>query len=389
MKIGIVGAGIMGRTLAFYLVNNGWDVTLFDQHQKDDERAILLKKQGIFNGFTRMNSGENFSCSRVAGGLLTPISELDKSEEIIFQLGEAAVNVHWPAIISQLPDPIYFQRTGSLVVAHPHDQAELACFMARISRRFKGDSSSQSHNESAGGMTALKLTQTDITQLEPELTKFQQGYYFPQEGHVDSQSLFYSLGNYLRERKVNWFDSVFVKKVEPFKITLDDAVKKFDRVVDCRGLGAKSLFTDLRGVRGEIIWLYAPDVNISRPIRFLHPRYALYIVPRPGNIYLVGASEIESEDFGYMTVKTALELLTATYYIHPSFAEAQIIQLFTHCRPTLSDHLPRVKAAEGLIAINGLYRHGYLIAPTIANDVLEWFNNGIASVRYPKIWEIQ
>ena len=117
----------------------------------------------------------------------------------------------------------------------------------------------------------------------------------------------------------------------------------FDMVLDCRGLGAKSAFQDLRSVRGELIWLHAPDVNMTRPIRFLHPRYNLYIAPRPKHIYLIGASEIESDDMSHITVRTTLELLTAAYSVHPGFAEAQIIKTVTQCRPTLSHHLPKIK----------------------------------------------
>jgi glycine oxidase len=162
---------------------------------------------------------------------------------------------------------------------------------------------------------------------------------------------------------------------------------QFDVVFDCRGSGGKSHFADLRGVRGEILWMHAPEVHIQRPIRFLHPRYSLYIVPRSNQVYLIGASEIDAEDYSPISVKTTLELLTAVYYVHPGFAEARILQADTHCRPTLSDHLPQIRYTEGLIAINGLYRHGYLIAPTLVEDVLLYFNDGLNAVNYRNLWK--
>lgn len=368
MKAGIVGAGIMGRLLAFNLVNAGWNVSLFDQNSADDKGS------------------HNYSCSMVAAGLLTPTSELDKSEKLIFDLGQAALDTHLPPIVSQLSavtDPIYFQRNGTLTLAHPNDHAEVTHFIGRISRCLQNWHSRSSANDNL----YQKITQTDITQLEPEITKFYQGYYFPHEGHIDSQMLFYALSDYLKTQQVSCYNNAMIETVEPFKISLNNAVQKFDMVFDCRGLGAKSSFNDLRGVRGELIWLHAPDVNITRPIRFLHPRYSLYIVPRAQNIYLVGASEIEAEDFDAITVQSSLELLTAAYYVHSGFAQARILQSVTQCRPTLSHHLPRVKASKGLIAINGLYRHGYLIAPSIAADVLQWLNHERTTV-YPQLWEI-
>lgn len=367
MKAGIAGAGIMGRLLAFHLVNAGCEVTLFDQ-----------------NSHT-----ENYSCSMVAAGLLTPVSELDKAEGLIFQLGQAALNTHWPHILGQLSDAIYFQQSGTLTLAHPNDRAELAHFTDRISRQLDQLDQLDRCEESTTHAHYQKLTQTQIKQLEPELEKFQEGYYFPHEGHIDSQALFHALGKYLHQQQVIWHDSTEVTAVAPFKISVSHETHEFDHVFDCRGLGAKSVFTDLRGVRGELIWLHAPAVQITRPLRFLHPRYSLYIVPRPQNIYLIGASEIESEDEKPITVKTSLELLTAAYYVHPGFAEAHIIRSATHCRPTLSHHLPKIKATSGLIAINGLYRHGYLIAPTIAYDVLQWLNKDSRAIHYPQLWEMQ
>lgn len=359
---GIVGAGIMGRLLAFYLSNAGWCITMFDQNAHDKE---------------------NLSCSQVAAGLLTPISELDKSDELIFHLGQAALKVHWPHILKQFSEIIYFRQTGSIALAHSTDYAELTNFITRILRRSLNEDKCTENNQ-----YFEKLTQSQIQQLEPELTKFQLGYYFAKEGHIDSQALFYALGSYLCRQQVTWYSSVCVEAVNAFKVDVVNKTHKFDMVFDCRGLGAKSQFTDLRGVRGELIWLHAPAVNIIRPIRFLHPRYSLYIVPRPQNTYLVGASEIESEEMGAITVKTTLELLTAAYYVHPGFGEGRIIQSVTHCRPTLSHHLPKIRAMQGLTVINGLYRHGYLIAPTIAHDILQWLNKGMSAINYPQLWEM-
>lgn len=395
-NIAIVGAGIMGRLLAFHFVNAGFDVTLFDQNPSDNQLSIFQQKQPIQQNITAFNN-ENVSCSMVAVGLLTPVCELEKTDEIIFQLGQAALQQHWPHIFSQLPTPIYFRQAGSLILAHPRDAVELTHFMNRILRRsipcretlrYNDKMTSYLNGVNDQAIVYQKLSHLDIQQLEPEITKFQQGYYFPEEGHLDTLMVFHQLGNYLQKKGVKWHSATFVEKVEPFNVWINEKAQKFDMVFDCRGVGAKSLFQDLRGVRGEVIWLHAPDVHISRPVRFLHPRYSIYIVPRPNHIYLIGATEIESEDLGPVTVKTSLELLTAAYAIHPSFAEARVIQSMAQCRPTLADHLPRIKVAEGLVAINGLYRHGYLIGPTIAHDILQWLiKKDLTAVSYPRLWQ--
>ena len=81
-------------------------------------------------------------------------------------------------------------------------------------------------------------------------------------------------------------------------------------VFDCRGFGAKKAYPQLRGVRGEVIWLQTSQVQLAHPIRLVHPRYPLYVVPRGQGRYVIGASQIESEDFSAISVRTILELLT-------------------------------------------------------------------------------
>ncbi len=348
MQAGIVGMGIMGRLLALALHREGFHVTLFDQ-----------------------NTGET-NCSLAAAGLLTPFSELDKADLLISHLGQESIQTAWPRILKQLPESIYFERSGTIVLCHPRDQAEWDGFSQRIMHQ----STKHCFNQ---------LTHPALTQLESELTKFQKAYYFPEEAHIDCQSLIPALTSYFDNKEITCHLNTPIVSIKPHVITTKTDSHQFDIVFDCRGLGAHSLFDNLRALRGELIWLHAPEVHLRRPIRFLHPRYSLYIVPRPGNIYLVGASEIEANDQSPISVRTTLELLTAVYYLHAGFAEARIIKTVTHCRPTLSHHLPRIKFTDGLIAVNGLYRHGYLVAPALAEEILRHLHH--QSIQYPDIWE--
>ena len=80
MQIGIVGAGVMGRVLAFNLVKKGFRISLFDRIAE--------------------NSAEN--CSMTAAGLLTPITELEKSDMTLATMGTESINTHWPKILSAI-----------------------------------------------------------------------------------------------------------------------------------------------------------------------------------------------------------------------------------------------------------------------------------------------
>ncbi len=141
-------------------------------------------------------------------------------------------------------------------------------------------------------------------------------------------------------------------------------------MIDARGFGARQDLQDLRGVRGEVLWVRAPEVTLNRPVRLMHPRYQLYIAPKPGQVYVIGATEIESESLDPITVRSSLELQSALYSINKGFSEANILKAYANCRPAYPDNQPRIDAREGLLRINGLYRHGYLLSPVVIDAAL-------------------
>ena len=51
-------------------------------------------------------------------------------------------------------------------------------------------------------------------------------------------------------------------------------------------------------------------------------------------------------------------------------AEAEIVELCTGLRPAYPDHLPRVEWHDGVLRVNGLYRHGFLVAPALVDHAI-------------------
>ncbi|MFT3742522.1 MAG: FAD-dependent oxidoreductase [Gammaproteobacteria bacterium] len=348
MKAAIIGTGVMGQVLAFNLLQAGWQVTLFDQ------RA----------------SADALNCSQTAAGLLTPMSELEKNAAIIFQLGVISLKKCWPTLLQQLPEPVYFADKGSLVLAHPNDKAELQRFQHHIETRLELMPNS------------THVQQSVIRQLEPELAQFQEGLYLSAEGNLDNQQFLTILQQFLLDRSVKFCYNETVIPTADWGKT-----QGFQWVFDCRGLGAQQDLPGLRGIRGEVIWLHAPEVNVQRPIRLMHPRHSIYIAPRPNHLYIVGASEIETEDNSPISVQSTLELLSAAYYLHKGFAEARVLKTLTHSRPTFEDHLPKIFYRPGLIALNGLYRHGFLLAPVLAQEILRYLTQDFSSLHFPNLWQ--
>jgi glycine oxidase len=337
MNIAIAGAGLVGRVLALKLLQkSGYTITLYDSDTAYGEEAA---------GIT-------------AAGMLAVFAELESAESVIFDSGQYSIKL-WPSILKQLGIGKSFQQEGSIITAHPQDANELEHFITTL----------QSKVPEASKIEALN--QEQMVALEPDLEQHHKGFFLPHEGQVDAQLFMRTSSNYLLAHSdVTWHQKVTVEKLESGTVIIDGEEHRYNWVFDCRGLGAKIEMPDLRGVRGEVFWLEAPEVNITRPTRMLHPRYKIYIVPRPNHRYIIGATEIESEDKSPMSVRSSLELLSAVYSIHTGFAEARILKMTTNCRPAFKDNLPRIEQAKRLTRINGLYRHGYLLAPAIVEQAL-------------------
>ncbi|TGS57705.1 FAD-dependent oxidoreductase, partial [Mesorhizobium sp. M1D.F.Ca.ET.183.01.1.1] len=138
---------------------------------------------------------------------------------------------------------------------------------------------------------------------------------------------------------------------------------------DCTGIAEPR--PELRGVRGEMLMLRTGEISLARPVRLLHPRIPVYVVPREQNLFMVGATMIECDADGPVTVRSTMELLGAAYALHPAFGEAELVETGVGVRPAFADNLPRVERDGGHIRINGLYRHGFLLAPAMARQAAD------------------
>jgi glycine oxidase len=204
-----------------------------------------------------------------------------------------------------------------------------------------------------------------VSELEPSLDgRFREALFFPDEGHVEPRRVLPELHALIRAAGGQIeFGSA------------PDAASIEELAIDCRGLSARNTFPDLRGVKGEEIIIETDEIALSRPVRLLHPRWPLYIIPREHNRFMIGATSIEREDDG-VSVRSALELLSAAYAVHPAFGEARIVEIGSGLRPALPDNLPRIAIDRNRIAVNGLFRHGFLLAPALAELTLGYVARG-------------
>ena len=318
-KLRVIGAGVTGLVAAYSFARAGLTVSLH-------EKGASLGPQ---------------TCSWWAGGMLAPWCERESAEEVVIPLGAEAFDF-WRDVADD------YEQNGSLVVAQPRDLSELK----RFSRRTTGFD---------------EVGRDEIAALEPALaTRFERGLYFSQEAHITPRKALFALLSKLEGMGV------------PIHFNGDgyENIGADEQIVDCTGLRARAELEDLRGVRGEMLHLRCEGLSLSRPVRLLHPRIPLYIVPRGEGVFMVGATMIESSARTKATVRSTVELLNAAYALHPAFAEAEILEIGADVRPAFPDNLPKVVVRDGRIYLNGAYRHGFLLSPSLARAATDLILNG-------------
>jgi glycine oxidase len=316
--VSIIGAGIAGAWNALLFAQAGHVVTV---HERSD--AAIMQ-----------------SASHWAGGMLAPWCEAETSEPVISRLGTRSLDL-WRQHFPQTPF------NGSLVVAHARDRADFERF-ARLTTNHR------------------RLDAQGLSELEPSLDgRFREGLFYPDEGHVEPRRVLPEL------------HAAIARAGGKIEFNSDPEAGDLDGlVIDCRGIAARDTQPDIRGVKGEMIVIETSEVELSRPVRLIHPRFPLYVIPRGDGRFMLGATSIESEDTG-VSVRSALELLGAAYAVHPAFAEARIVEFGSGLRPAFPDNLPRISIEQERISVNGLYRHGFLLAPALAELTLGFIERGV------------
>ncbi len=306
-RISVIGAGVAGLTTAYEFVRAGCPVTIV-------ERAPAAGR----------------GCSFYAGGMIAPWCEAESSEPVIVELGREALR-YWRETV-----PVALTN-GSLLVAPARDLPELARFGRRTSH-----------------FATLDAEAVGI--LEPDLAgRFSRALYFEAEAHLDPRLAIAELERRLR-----------ASPLATFAFGSENGEPDADWTVDCRGFAARDRLPDLRGVKGEMLVLETRDIALSRPVRLLHPRNPVYIVPRGEGRFMVGATMIENEERGRVRARALLDLIGAAYTVHPAFGEAEVVEIGCDVRPAFPDNLPRLRLQGRRLHVNGLFRHGFLLAPALA-----------------------
>jgi glycine oxidase len=326
--VAIVGGGLLGRLLAWRVALSGLGVEVFDANDRLGSKATAW----------------------VAGGMVAPQAEAADAEPELVSMGRRGLSL-WPEWLRTLSTHVHYSASGTLLLWQRADADEATRFESLLRAR-----DPQANYQRLDGQ--------QLAAQEPSLDgRFREALYLPGEAHIDNRQLLPALADELDKlgAKCHWN-----RPVE------DTERPDASIVIDCRGKSAKSRWKELRGVRGEVVRLHAPDVELRHMFRLLHPRYSIYVISRPNGNLVVGATSIESDDCSPVSVRSALELLSVAYSVLPELGEARIVELNCDCRPALPDNRPAIRYSpeKRLIEVNGLYRHGFLLSPAVVEETL-------------------
>jgi glycine oxidase len=311
MNVTVVGAGVVGASIALRAVDAGHRVTLLDPSPRS-------------------------GASWVAGGMLAPVTEAWPGEESLLELGTEALR-RWPEFAAALTarghDP-GLRTEGTLVAAvdsaDRHEVDMVADYLASLGREVR------------------RLTGRELRALEPGLgPSVRSGLSVPDDLAVDNRRLLDALLGALAEAGVT------ARPVAAAEVR--------------RGT--------VRPVKGEILRLRARTGSLpppSRTVRGLVEGRHVYLVPRDDRGLVVGATQYEAGFEPGPRVTGVRDLLADAERLLPGIGDYELVEAAAGFRPGTPDNLPVVRWLEpGVLAATGHGRNGMLLTPITAETAVE------------------
>ena len=347
--VAVIGGGVIGLSIAWRAAQRGCSVRLYER--------------GELGG----------GASRVAAGMLAPVTEADPGERALLELGLRSARM-WPSFAAELAETaacdLSLRRCGALVIARDDDEAralerELALRLAM-------------------GLDVERLLPTAARKREPALTpSVRLALAVASDQAVDPRAMVVALAEASRRAGVALYTHANVERISCERAKIRGLQLAGGEIVAARavviasgawtgaldGLPEAARFA-LRPVKGQIMRLRDPAGPglLERIVRF----DGGYLVPRGDGRYVLGAT---MEERGFDTSVTAgglYELLRDAGEVVPGIHELIVEETAAGLRPATPDNAPvlgRSDALEGLHWATGHHRNGILLAPVTAELV--------------------
>jgi glycine oxidase len=348
----VVGAGVVGQSIAWRLAQRGASVSLVDPEP-------------------------GRGASHTAAGMLAPVTELHYEGRELLELNLESAR-RYPRFVAELTEvsgrAVGYRAEGTVQAAW--DAADLAELRAL-----------QAFGTSLGVRSEL-LTGRELRVLEPALAAGLPGGLLCTDDHqVDNRALLAALavaneraGVQVIHRKVDRLDLAHERVVG---VTVDDG-QQLHAAVTVLAAGAWSRGVDptvpVRPVKGQTLRLRTEPGLIARVVRGNVRGHPVYLVPRHGGELVIGAS---SEEAGFdlrARAGVVYELLRDAQTLVPELSEAEFLEVSTSVRPGSPDNAPLLGpgGADGLVIATGHYRNGILLAPVTGDEIARLILDGRA-----------
>jgi glycine oxidase len=343
--VAVVGAGIIGLSIAWRCAQRGLSVRVIDP-------------------------SPGAGASYAAAGMLASVGESTFGEEALTGLLVASAR-RWPTFATGLAaaaggargcrtglaaaagDVLGYRTEGTLTVALTADDLAEAARLWEHQRRV--------------GLAVNPERPTALREREPALSpRIRGGAVAPDDHQVDPRRVVAALTAAVAAHGV---------RVERQRVGGLDEVDAGVTVVaaGCATAGLTGL--PVRPVKGQILRLRDRQGQGARaPMDHTIRGYAdgrhVYLVPRADGEVVVGATSEELAD-DRVTVGGVLDLLRAATDLVPELAEFELVETLVRHRPATPDNAPVLGRHDGVIVASGHHRHGVLLAPVTADLITD------------------
>jgi glycine oxidase len=343
--VAVIGAGVIGESVAYELAARGAAVTLLDAR------------------------GAGLGATQAAAGMLAPF--IEGFGRPLLPLAARSLEMYASFIERITRDTgidVGYARSGSLHVANEEESiAEMKVVAA---------------GAKAAGVACDLLDARQALEREPSLAPdVKGGLLFPSHGFVGAIDLSAALCAGAVKRGARLMAPARVRRISSRGAEMNIELESGDRLMSQQvviAAGCWSGLIDIDGmprvpihpIRGQLLQLAWSGDPLKRIV--WGPR--CYIVPSGPGTVLVGATV---EDAGYderTTVAGVRDLLDAACDLVPQAGQASLVAARVGLRPATSDEMPvigRLRAVPGVVFATGHFRNGVLLAPFTAKAVAD------------------